>query len=161
MKIIASGSAASFARVGIVAATVAAGVAFSTASASADDTRYAAIAVSTSNGAWASVRDRASAEDAQNDAVAACNERNPVVAHPPTGSSGPYTTGGDCGWKVRVGSGWCAAVVRSDSLDDDGEPDGNHRYTSGWGRTREEADFNAIQKGSGVRSQILESVCQN
>jgi hypothetical protein len=36
-----------------------------------------------------------------------------------------------------------------------------HVYTAAWGNTRDEADFNAIQQGTGVRSQIIASVCQD
>jgi hypothetical protein len=159
MKILKS-VAAPLARWGLVVAVAGVGPALSAASASAAGVQYAAIAVSESTGATGSAWNRSSPEEAENDAIAACNQENPPVFHPATGSSAAYTSGGDCGWEVEIPSGYCAAVVQSDSYDSAGDYRG-HYYSSAWGQTRQEADYNAIQKGTGHGSQILTSVCQD
>lgn len=146
--------AGSAARVGIIAAVVGGGVILGAGSASAADVQYAAIAVSPSTGASSAVWNRASAEEAKADATASCNTEVPPVYHPPTGSSGGYTSGNDCAWQVQISSGWCAALVQSDD-------DGTNVYSSGWGNSRWEADYNAIQKGTGYGSLIINSVCQD
>ncbi|MCP2292250.1 protein of unknown function (DUF4189) [Nocardia amikacinitolerans] len=161
MKNLASRSAARLARLGIIAATFGVALTFSQATASADSARYAAIALSASTGETGAAWNYPSAVEAVDAAVGACNSRVPVVHHPPTGSSGPYTTGGDCAWQIWTPSGYCVALVQSTNWDAKTESWGSVEYTTGSGRTREEATYNAIQIGTGYRTQILESVCQD
>ncbi|MEV0028906.1 DUF4189 domain-containing protein [Nocardia sp. NPDC050793] len=161
MKNSSSRSAARFARWGIVAATIGVALTASQATASADTVRYAAIALSESTGGTGSAWNYPSSREAVDAAVAACNRVVPVVHHPATGSGGPYTTGGDCAWQIWIPSGYCGALVQSTSYDAKNDRWGSVEYTTGSGRTREEADYNAIQIGTGYRTQILESVCQD
>jgi hypothetical protein len=148
-------------RCGIVAAAVGVATTVPQATASADSTEYGAIALSRSTGVTGRAWNYSSAAEARDAAIGSCNQAAPAVEHPGTGSSGPYTTGGDCEWKVWIESGQCAAVVQSTEYDPETKSEGTTRYSTGIGRTREEADFNAIQKGTGHRSQILNSVCQD
>ncbi|TQM29767.1 DUF4189 domain-containing protein [Nocardia bhagyanarayanae] len=161
MKNSAPRSAARLARWGIVAAAVGVAMTVPQATASADATRYAAIALSTSTGETGSAWNYPSSGEAVDAAVGACNSRVPVVHHPPTGSSGPYTTGGDCAWQIWLPSGYCGALVQSTSYNAKTDTWGSVEYTTGSGRTREEAVYNAIQIGTGYRTQILESLCQD
>lgn len=161
MTIYAALSSTLLVRCGIIAATVGAAVTGSQAIASADSTQYGAIALSTSTGATGRAWNYPSAAEARAAAIDSCNQSVPVVQHPGTGSSGPYTTGGDCDWKVWIESGECAAIVESAEYDPETKSEGTTWYTYGTGRTRDEADFNAIQKGTGHRSQILNSLCQD
>ncbi|MFI7668322.1 DUF4189 domain-containing protein [Nocardia sp. NPDC049526] len=148
-------------RGGVIAAAVATAITVPQVSASADSTQYAALALSTSTGSTGRAWNYPSPGEARDAAINSCNEAAPAVQHPGTGSAGPYTTGGDCDWKVWIESGECAAIVQSTEYDPETKSEGTSWYTSGRGSTRDEADYNAIQKGTGHRSQILNSVCQD
>lgn len=117
----------------------------------ADEVRWTAVAVSTSNGLLNASRNYTDVEEAKNTALADCDHRVP----PPAGSSAPAH---DCRLVLVYPSGRCGAVATGTRYSD-GDAVGT-TYSWSVGNSLSEADFDAIMKNPGLGVTVWWSDCQ-
>ncbi|MEV6389031.1 DUF4189 domain-containing protein [Nocardia xishanensis] len=117
----------------------------------AEEPRWTAVAVSTSNGLLQSAYNYADPEEAKNVAVTECDRRIP----PASGSSAPVH---DCGIVLTFARGKCGAVAVGDRISN-GKKIGRI-YSYSVGNSLSEADFDAVLKNAGLGVTIWWSQCQ-
>lgn len=121
------------------------------APAQADDVKWTAVAVSTSNGLLSTSTNYTDVENAKNTALANCDRRVP----PPAGSSAPAH---DCRLALVYPSGRCGAVATGTRYSD-GDAVGT-TYSWSAGNSLSDADFDAVLKNPGLGVTVWWSDCQ-
>ncbi|WP_040723801.1 DUF4189 domain-containing protein [Nocardia veterana] len=135
----------------LLACAAVGGTALVAGPAHADEIRWTAVAVSTSNGLLNASRNYTDVEEAKNTALADCDHRVP----PPAGSSAPAH---DCRLVLVYPSGRCGAVATGTRYSD-GDAIGS-TYSWSIGNSLSEADFDAIMKNPGLGVTVWWSDCQ-